>query len=297
MMLVAEGGVKMSSRLNALIFLVLLAVIVISSSVFFVDQRERVLLLRLGQIEEANYKAGIHFKIPFVDEVRRFDGRILTLDARAESYLTGEKKNLLVDSFILWRVSDVSAYYTAMGGDINRASSRLFHIVDNGLRDAFATRSVKDVVAGNREEMVSVILDATNESAKEFGIEVVNIRIKRIDFPSDINTRVYERMESERQREAKELRAQGAEAAERITSDADKQRVIILAQSQQKAEEIRGNGDAEATDIYAKAYSQDSEFYAFYRRLLAYKNVFNGDDMLVIEPKGEFFNNFSGSQE
>ncbi|RKZ93056.1 MAG: protease modulator HflC, partial [Gammaproteobacteria bacterium] len=184
----------MSSRLNALIFLVLLAVIVISSSVFFVDQRERVLLLRLGQIEDANYKAGIHFKIPFVDEVRRFDGRILTLDARAESYLTGEKKNLLVDSFILWRVADVSVYYTAMGGDINRASSRLFHIVDNGLRDAFATRSVKDVVAGDREQMVSVILDETNESAKEFGIEVVNIRIKRIDFPSDINTRVFERM-------------------------------------------------------------------------------------------------------
>ncbi|RKZ81912.1 MAG: protease modulator HflC, partial [Gammaproteobacteria bacterium] len=261
----------MSSRLNALIFLVLLAVIVISSSVFFVDQRERVLLLRLGQIEDANYKAGIHFKIPFVDEVRRFDGRILTLDARAESYLTGEKKNLLVDSFILWRVADVSVYYTAMGGDINRASSRLFHIVDNGLRDAFATRSVKDVVAGDREQMVSVILDETNESAKEFGIEVVNIRIKRIDFPSDINTRVFERMESERQREAKELRAQGAEAAEKITSGADKQRVIILAESQQKAEEIRGNGDAEATDIYAKAYSQDSEFYAFYRRLLAYK--------------------------
>ena len=212
MMHVAEGGVKMSSRLNVLIILVILAVIVISSSVFFVDQRERVLLLRLGQIEDANYKAGIHFKIPFVDEVRRFDGRILTLDARPESYLTGEKKNLLVDSFILWKVSDVSVYYTAMGGDINRASSRLFHIVDNGLRDAFATRTVKDVVAGDREQMVSVILEETNESAKEFGIEVVNIRIKRIDFPSDINTRVYERMQSERQREAKELRAQGAEA-------------------------------------------------------------------------------------
>ena len=165
------------------------------------------------------------------------------------------------------------------------------------MRDAFATRSVKDVVAGNRDAMVSVILDETNQTAKEFGIEVVNIRIKRIDFPSDINTRVFERMESERHREAKELRAQGAEEAEKITSDADKQRVIILAESQQKSEEIRGNGDAEATDIYAKAYSQDSEFYGFYRRLLAYKNVFNGDDMLVIEPKGEFFNNFSGPQE
>lgn len=283
----------MTARLNIIIFLGALAFIVISSSVFFVDQRERALLLHLGEIKQANFKPGIHFKIPGFENVKRFDGRILTIDSKPENYLTGKNKNLLVDSFLLWRISDTSTYYTAVSGDQRVASARLFQIVNNGLRDAFATRTVAEVVAGDREAMVSDILIAANKSAQDMGIEIINIRIKRIDFPSDINDAVYLRMRSERLQEANETRAQGAEEAEAIKSTAEKEQVTLVAKAEQKAEEIRGNGDAEATDIYASAYNKNPKFYSLYRRLAAYKKVFNGDDMLVIEPKGEFFSNFS----
>ena len=274
--------------------LAVIALVVLSMSVFFVDQRERVLLLHLGEMQQADFKPGIHFKIPFVEEVKRFDGRILTIDAKPENYLTGKNKNLLVDSFLLWRILDTGTYFTAVSGDQRLASSRLFHIVNNGLRDAFANRTVNDVVAGDRTTMVNEILVEANKSAKDLGVEIVNIRIKRIDFPNDINDAVYLRMRTERLQEANETRAQGAEAAEKITSSADREVITTLAKAEQKAEEVRGNGDAQATDIYAKAYGKDQEFYAFYRRLNAYENVFSGDDMLVIEPKGEFFESFSG---
>lgn len=283
--------------INKVLFIIALGFFVLSSTVFFVDQRERVLLLHLGEIKQADFKAGIHWKIPLVEEVKRFDGRILTIDAKPENYLTGKNKNLLVDSFLLWRIADSSVYYTAVSGDQRLASSRLFHIVNNGLRDAFATRTVNDVVSGDRATMVGEILIEANKSAEQLGIEIVNIRIKRIDFPNDINERVYARMQSERLREAKETRAQGAEEAEEITSKADRERVTIMATAEQKAEEIRGNADATATDVYAKAYGQNSDFYGFYKRLNAYKNVFKGDDMLVIEPKGDFFNSFSGAHD
>jgi len=293
---VVEGDVNMSLTINKALLLIALVLIALSLSVFFVDQRERVLLLHLGEIKQADFKPGLHFKIPFIEEVKRFDGRILTIDAKPENYLTGKNKNLLVDSFLLWKVVDTSTYYTAMGGDKRLAGSRLFHIVNNGLRDAFATRTVSEVVAGDRESMVDSILVEANTSAKDFGIEIVNIRIKRIDFPVDINERVYARMRSERLQEANETRAQGAEEAEAIKSMADRERITILAEAEQKAEEIRGQGDAIATDVYASAYGKDSQFYAFYRRLNAYQTVFSGNDMLVLEPKGEFFNAFSGAK-
>ena len=296
MMAAVEEDVKMSARLNLILFIGFLAFVVFSSTIFFVDQRERVLLLRLGKIQQANFEPGLHFKIPFINEVRRFDGRILTIDAKPENYLTGKNKNLLVDSFLLWKVSDTATYYTAVSGDQRLASSRLFHIVNNGLRDAFATRTVNEVVAGDRTKMVSEILIEANKSAKDLGVEIVNVRIKRIDFPRDINDAVYKRMRTDRLQEANETRAQGAEEAEAIKSKADRERITILAEAEQKAEEVRGNGDATATDIYAKAYGKDEAFYAFYRRLSAYQNVFKGDDMLVIEPKGEFFNAFGGAE-
>tara|TARA_R110002050_G_scaffold71891_1_gene154580 strand:+ start:13077 stop:13973 length:897 start_codon:yes stop_codon:yes gene_type:complete len=295
MMHVAEGADKMSSRMNVIIFLCLLALITAMTSVFFVDQRERVLLLRLGQIERSDFQPGIHFKIPFVNEVRRFDGRILSLDAMTSRYLTGEKKNVLVDSFILWRIADVSAYYTSMGGIEDRAQLRLSQIIKDGLRGEFGKRTIQQVVSGDRSTMVNHIIAEANKTASKFGIEVVNVRIKRIDLPSEVSLSVYTRMEAERERVAKELRSQGAEEAEKIRSDADRQRTIILADAKRTAEELRGTGDAKATDTYAKAYGQNSEFYSFYRRLTAYQNVFTSDDMLVIEPKGDFFNNFSGS--
>ena len=283
----------MSSRLNTIIFLGLLAFILISSSVFFVDQRERVLLLRLGKIERSDYMAGIHFKVPFVNEIRRFDGRILTLDETPTRFLTGEKKNVQVDSFILWHISDPSKYFTSVAGNEERAKQRLSQIVKDGLRAEFGKRSIQELVSGDRISMIDTILINANKTAAEFGIEIVNVRIKRIDLPFEVSSSVYTRMEAERERVAKELRSQGAEDAEKIRSDADRQRTILLAEARKTAEQLRGNGDAEASNTYAKAYSQNSDFYSFYRRLTAYQNVFKGNDMLVIEPKGEFFNLFS----
>ena len=290
---VAEGAVNMSSRLNTIIFIGLLAFVIISSSIFFVDQRERVLLLRLGQIERSDYQAGIQFKVPFVNEVRRFDGRILTLDETPTRFLTGEKKNVQVDSFILWQIIDPSKYFTSMAGNEERAKQRLSQIVKDGLRAEFGKRTIQELVSGDRIAMIETILENANKTAAEFGINIANVRIKRIDLPSEVSSSVYTRMEAERERVAKELRSQGAEEAEKIRSDADRQRTILLAEANKTAEELRGNGDAQATDIYAQAYGQNSDFYGFYRRLTAYKNVFKGDDMLVIEPKGEFFNLFS----
>ena len=278
-----------------IIFLAVAAFIVVSSSIFFVEEREKAILLRLGQIERADYEAGIHFKIPFVNNVRRFDGRILTLDATPARYLTGEKKNVMVDSFVLWRISDVSTYFESMGGNEARAQSRITQIAKDGLRGEFGKRTIQQVVSGDRATLVSDMMVSANAIAKDFGIEIVSVRIKRIDLPSEVSSSVFTRMEAERERVASELRSQGAEESEKIRSDADRQRTIILADAKRDSEILRGEGDATSTDIYAKAYEQNSEFYSLYRRLTAYKNIFNGDDMLVIEPKGEFFNHFDSA--
>jgi len=286
----------MSSRINTLVVIALLLLFAAVSSVFFVDQRERVLLLKLGHIERANYKPGIHFKIPFVNEVRRFDGRVLTLDSQPSRYLTVEKKNVIVDSFILWRISDTSAYFTAMGGNESRAELRLSQIIKNGLRAEFGKRTIQQVVSGDRDSMVSHIITEANKTSSKFGIDIVNVRLKRIDLPSEVSSSVYTRMEAERERVAKELRSQGAEESEKIRSAADRKRTVLLADAKRTAEGLRGKGDAKATDIYAKAYGQNKEFYSLYRRLTAYKNIFKGDDMLVIEPKGDFFNRFDNSE-
>ncbi len=285
----------MSARINMIIFLVIAGFILISSSVFFVGERERVILLRLGQIERADYEPGMHFKIPFVNNIKRFDGRILSLESTPARYLTGEKKNVSVDSFVLWRIADVATYFRSMGGDEATAQLRLSQIIKDNLRGEFGKRTIQQVVSGDRVAMVSQLMADGNKVAKEFGIEIVNVRIKRIDLPSEVSSSVYTRMEAERERVAKELRSQGAEEAEKIRSDADRRRTILLADAKREAEVLRGNGDARSTEIYAKAYQQNSEFYSLYRRLTAYKNIFNGDDMLVIEPKGEFFNHFDSA--
>ncbi|MDT8371575.1 MAG: protease modulator HflC [Gammaproteobacteria bacterium] len=287
----------MSAQAKFNIFVIIALLFVALSSVFFVDQRERVLSLRLGQIERSDYQPGLHFKIPFFDEIRRFDGRVLSLDSTPAGYLTGEKKNLLVDSFILWRIANVADYFTAMSGDENKAKDRISQIIKDNLRGEFGKRTIQEVVSGDRAAMVADIIKSANKSVADFGIEIVNVRIKRIDLPTEVSSSVYTRMEAERERVAKELRSQGAEEAEKIRSDADRQRTILLAEAKRAAEVLRGEGDAQATDIYAKAYGQNSDFYSFYRRLTAYGNVFNGDDMLVIEPKGDFFNRFGSAQD
>lgn len=282
----------MSARQITLILIAAIVLFTVSSSVYFVDERQKTLLLKLGQIQEANSAPGLHFKVPFVTDVRRFDGRILSLDTSPARYLTGEKKNVIVDSFILWRVTDASNYFRAMGGNEDNARVRLSQIIKDGLRAEFGRRTIQEVVSGNRNTLVNDIMTDANQRSDEFGIEVVDIRIKRIDLPSEVSNSIFARMEAERERVAKDLRSRGAEEAEKIRSDADRQRTVILAEARRQAESLRGEGDAEATDIYANAYNQNEDFYSFYRRLGAYQNVFNQDDILVIEPKGDFFNQF-----
>jgi len=285
----------MSSRMTLILVVVILGLVTLSSSLFVVDERQKAVLLRLGQIEKADFEPGIHFKTPFVTNVRKFEAREMAMDAQPARYLTGEKKNVIVDSFIVWRIDDVATYYTSMGGDEQRAALRLSQIIKDGLRAEFGRRTIQEVVSGDRVTMVKDILEEANRIAAGFGIAISNVRIKRIDLPSEVSTSVYTRMEAERERVAKELRSQGAEEAEKIRSDADRQRAVILAEARREAEEIRGQGDASATEIYAQAFGQNEDFYSLYRRLTAYQNIFQGDDMLVIEPTGDFFERFNDS--
>ncbi len=282
----------MSARQITLLVIAVIVLFTISSSVYIVGEREKTLLLKLGQIERSNSEPGLHFKTPFVTDVRRFDARILSLDASPARYLTGEKKNVIVDSFILWRVADASAYFTSMSGIEDNARVRLSQIIKDGLRAEFGRRTIQEVVSGDRDVLVEDIMTEANQIAESFGIDIVDIRIKRIDLPAEVSNSIFARMEAERDRVAKDLRSRGAEEAEKIRSNADRQRTVILAEARRQAESLRGEGDAEATDIYANAYQQNEDFYSFYRRLGAYQNVFGESDILVIEPKGDFFNQF-----
>jgi membrane protease subunit HflC len=281
--------------MTLILVVIILGLVTLSSSLFVVDERQKAVLLRLGQIEKADFEPGIHFKTPFVTNVRKFEAREMALDAQPARYLTGEKKNVIVDSFIVWRIDDVATYYTSMGGDEGRAALRLSQIIKDGLRAEFGRRTIQEVVSGDRVSMVKDILKEANRIAAGFGISISNVRIKRIDLPSEVSTSVYTRMEAERERVAKELRSKGAEEAEKIRSDADRQRAVILAEARREAEQIRGQGDASATEIYAEAFGQNEDFYSLYRRLTAYQNIFQGDDMLVIEPTGDFFERFNDS--
>lgn len=273
--------------------LLAIGVVIASFSIFTVDEREKVILFRLGEIVSTDYGPGLHWKTPFVNNVRKFDARIQTLDAEPERYLTGEKKNLIVDSFVKWRIKDVSNYYTATGGDAVRANLRLSQIIKDGLRGEFAKRTIKEAVSGERHQIMTLITNLANAQAETFGIEIVDVRIKRIDFPPEISDSVYRRMRAERERVAKDLRSRGAESAEKIRAEADRQRTVITADAFRDAEILRGEGDAAATEIYAKAYGKDVEFYSLYRSLNAYKRTFaSKNDILVIEPNSEFFKYF-----
>jgi len=277
------------------ISIILLAVVLWlgSMSFFIVGQRDLAVKFQLGEFERADYEPGIYFKIPFFNNVRKFDRRILTLDAEPERYLTLEKKNVIVDAFIKWRISNVENYYKTMGGDERRAGLRLSQVIKNGLRDEFGKRTIQEAISGERAEIMNVITKQIEDQAKQFGIEVVDVRIKRIELPPEVSGSVYDRMEAERARVAKELRSRGAEAAERIKADADRQRTVILAEAYRDAERIRGEGDGKASDIYAQAFEKDKEFYAFYRSLDAYKNVFSKQqDVLVLDPESDFFKYF-----
>lgn len=268
-------------------------------SIFVVDERELVLKFRLGEIVKSDYEAGIYFKVPFINNIKKFDKRILTLDARPAIYLTKEKKNVNVDFFVKWRIANVEIFYKSMSGGNERvAAERLYTVINDGLRDQFSKRTIKEVISGEREEIMNATTKSANEQVAKFGIELVDVRVKRIDFSEDISNSVYRRMEAERTRVAKDYRSRGAEAAERIRADADRQRTVTLADAYREAEKTRGDGDGKAANIYAKAYTKDSEFYSFYRSLIAYKESFNAQsDMMVIDPSSDFFKYFKKSKK
>lgn len=272
----------------------LLAVLLLGSlSLFTVKEYEKVILFRLGEIVRTDYKPGLHFKIPFINNIRTFDARILTLDATPERFLTKEKKNVSVDAFVKWRITDVAKYYTSMGGSQVRANQRLSQVIKDSLKSQFGLRTIQEVVSGERLDIMNNVQVSANKEAQKYGIDVIDVRIRRIDLPVEVSDSVYQRMRAERTRIAKELRSRGAEAAERIRADADRQRTVILAEAYGNAEHIRGEGDAQAADIYGKAYKQDDEFYSLYRSLNAYKSTFNNkDDIIVLEPGADFFKYF-----
>ena len=276
---------------------VILAVIVVtvgSSAVYYVDEREKAIVFQFGEIVRSNDNPGLHFKAPLINNVKYFDARVQTMDSDPELYLTREKKNLVVDSFVKWRITNAANYYTRLGGLASNARNRLAQRVNDALRSEFGNRSVQQVISGDRVEIMDVVRELTNEETTSLGIEVLDVRLKRVDLDPDISERVYQRMEAERSRVAKDLRARGAEAAERIRADADRERAIILAEAEQKAQEIKGQGDAQATAIYADAFERDREFYRMYRSLNAYRNTFaTPDNLLVIEPDSEFFRYFN----
>lgn len=268
----------------------LIVVLVALSSVYIIPETHRGVLLRFGELIETDIQAGIHFKVPVIDQVREFDVRLLTTDLPSRQYLTVEKKPLDVDSYLAWRIQDVDQFYRATGGDEFRASSLLLSRVDNGLRDEFGVRTMVEVVSGQRDELMTSLTERVNETAqKEFGIKVVDIRIKAIEFPGEVSTNVYRRMAAERQALAQEFRSRGNELAEGIRADADRQRTVVLAEAFSKAEEVRGEGDAEAAQIYANAYGSNSEFYSFYRSLEAYQSTFaDKGDVIVIDTESAF---------
>ena len=263
------------------------------ASVFTVKETEYAIKFQLGRVVRMDYQPGLHFKLPFVNNVRKFERRILTLDTSPEPMLTSEAKFVNVDSFVKWRIVNVTRFYTSTQGNEMQALSRLSSIIEDRIRAQIASRTLAEVVS---EQRVSTMLDiarAANAAAAEFGIEVVDVRIKSIELPEDVRESVFRRMAAERQKEANLYRFEGREAAERIRSDADRQVQVILAEAEREGQRTRGVGDARATEIYANAYGADEDFYAFYRSLQAYGNAFGGQqDVLVLDPKSEFFEYF-----
>jgi len=265
-------------------------------SMYTVDRRERVLLFQLGEIQDTDSSPGLHFKLPFLQSVRKFDGRILTLDNQTENFLTFEKKNVKVDFFVKWRIADTTTYYRATGGDESVAMDRLAASVNRSLRDEFANRTIQQALSAERAEFTRALDQTAKEVSAGLGVEIVDVRVKRIDFPDDVREKVYERMRAERTRVASKLRAEGAEEAEKIRAEADREAQTIVATAYGEAERKRGEGDAKAAEIYSRAYGKDPEFYRFYRSLLAYRDSMRGrQDVLVLEPDSEFFRYFGSS--
>ncbi|MCH7671447.1 MAG: protease modulator HflC [Proteobacteria bacterium] len=281
-----------------LVGLLFLALVVGGNSLFVIKQTERAVMLRFGEIVQDDIQPGLHVKIPWVNTVRKFDGRILTEDSPQQRFLTLEQKFLEVDSFAKWRIKDVRQFYVSTGGDVAIAGSRLAERINDGLRDQIAARSLQEVVAGERDQLMLALTAQLNETAvADLGLEVIDVRVKRIDLPDDVRQSVYDRMITERNREAQDHRSRGEELAIGIRADAERQAVIYGAEAYRDAEQIRGEGDAQATRIYANAYNKDPEFYAFTRSLNAYRETFSSKgDVLLLDPNSDFFKYLKGSE-
>lgn len=281
----------MFTRLPVFVLLLAFIAFVSSNVLYRVLEVETAVKLRFGQLVESNINPGLHFKIPFADVIRKVDKRLLTLDARPESFYTLEKKRLEVDSFVKWRVVDVGKYYIATNGDEARAKILLANRVNNDLRDEVGVRTLHEVVAGERDQMMANLTQGLQRAVKEdLGVEIIDVRVKRIDFPDEVSDDVFNRMRADREKEAQQYRSEGLELAEKIRADADREKVVIEADAYRKAELTRGDGDAEAASVYAEAYNKDPEFYAFTRRLKAYESSFsNKGDVLLVDPDSDFF--------
>lgn len=273
------------------------ALVLASMSVFHVNEDQRAVLFRLGEIVKSDLKPGLHFMTPIINNVSTFDARVLTLDAKSERFLTSEKKNVIVDSFVKWRIGDVGLFYTTVGGDEFQANLRLDQIMKDAMRSEFGVRTIKQLISEDRSALRDTLLEKLAPTAEKFGIKLIDIRIKRIDLPPEVSSSVYQRMRAERERVAREFRSQGAESAELISAEADKQKQVLVANAKRESENIRGRGDAESAEIYAKSFGKNPEFYAFYRSLQAYQTSFEKtQDTLVLKPNSDFFKYFSSEK-
>ncbi|HEY0906218.1 MAG TPA: protease modulator HflC [Methylophilus sp.] len=265
--------------------------VVVTSSAYTVDQREYAIVFRLGEIVDIKQEPGLYFKMPMVENVRYYDKRILTLNwVKPDRFITSEKKNVLVDSFVKWRIVDPSKYYVSVKGDEAQAERRLSQMVNDGLRAEFGKRTIHDVVSGERSEIMEILRQRADKESRQMGIQILDVRLRRVDLPKQVSESVYQRMEAERKSVANELRSQGAAAAEKIRADADKQREVIIAEAYREAQKVKGEGDARAAEVYAQSFGKNPEFYAFYRSQEAYKNSFKSkSDVLVIDQSSDFF--------
>ncbi len=281
----------MSGRSVSVIFFAVFALFIANNSLYIMKETERGVLLRFGEVVNPNIAPGLHAKIPFVNNVRKFDGRILTVDAQAERFLTQEKKAVIVDSYAKFQVADTSKFYTATNGEESRAMGLLAQRINNGLRNQVGKRTIQEVVSGERDQlMMDLTIELNKMAQEELGVVVVDVRVKKIDLPPDVSESVYRRMNAEREKEAREHRSQGQELAEGIRAAADREVTVLKANAYRDAEQVRGDGDALATGVYAASFSQDPEFYAFTRSLRAYQDSFeNSGDLLLIQPDSDFF--------
>lgn len=278
---------------NIILFIFILIGLILYGSAFTVNELEYAVKFRLGEIVKSDYEPGLHWQMPIVNNVQKFDRRILTLDARPERFLTSEKKYVDVDSYVKWKIADVNAFYSATRGDEFAARERMTQIIKDGLRAEFAKRTLKDVISTEREAIMEALKISTNAKALDFGIQIIDVRIKRINMPDNVSESVYNRMRTERKRVANEWRSSGHEEAEKVRADADRQVEVLLATARKNAEELRGQGDASATEIYASSYGVNPEFYRFYKSLETYRNTFqNKEDIMVLDPNSDFFEYF-----